>query len=166
MTDPELLAYCRERLRYVDGMLLWVKPPVGWIHVGDRAGCLGVRYRTLKVKKHYYGEHRVIWLMHHGRMPLEIDHVDGDPVNNRIENLRECTRSQNNQNRKQNSRPTTSRYKGVFYNTQKKKWQATIHLVKRKHLGFFDSEDDAAAAYDRAALDIFGEFALINGVKK
>jgi hypothetical protein len=98
-----------------------------------------------------------------------IDHIDGNGLNNKKENLRFATRSQNAQNkaRKNNS---TSKYKGVHYaatekNNLKKPWKSYIqnpHTNKKIQLGFFSTEEEAAKAYDEKALEIFGQFAKLN----
>jgi hypothetical protein len=100
---------------------------------------------------------------------MEVDHKDGDPLNNTKANLRVCTRSQNHANRKKPARRQgkTSRYRGVFFNRQpvtaKRPWWATIGKDrKQRYIGAFATEDEAARAYDRKALELFGEFASLN----
>ena len=89
-----------------------------------------------------------------------IDHKNGDGLDNRRDNLRVCTRSQNRRNSKPNKN-TSSVYKGVF--KSRNKWNASI-TVKYKiiRLGTFKSEIEAAVAYDKAAINFFGEFAYKN----
>lgn len=93
---------------------------------------------------------------------FEIDHKDGNPLNNQRENLRHATHAQNQANRRKFScRVTTSRFKGV--SSSRGKWAAFITVNRKsKNLGRFLSEDQAAAAYDRAATTTFGEFASLN----
>ncbi|MGB8225740.1 MAG: AP2 domain-containing protein, partial [Sedimentisphaerales bacterium] len=82
-------------------------------------------------------------------------------LDNRKSNLRLATRSQNNCNRKQ--KKGTSKYRGVCYNKRTKKWRAAISFNGMyKHLGFFDSEEEAGRAYDEAAKIYHGEFASLN----
>lgn len=104
--------------------------------------------------------------MHHLVLPLlpglEVDHIDGNGLNNQRENLRLCTSSQNSMNQ----RPqlgTTSRYKGVCWDKARNKWEAKI-VVKNKtiHLGRFKVEKDAALVYNVAAIKYFGQFAYLN----
>jgi len=90
-----------------------------------------------------------------------IDHRNREGLDNRKSNLRLATRSQNNCNRKQMQ--GTSKYRGVCYNKRMKKWRAAISFNGMyKHLGFFDSEEEAGRAYDEAAKLYHGEFASLN----
>lgn len=91
-----------------------------------------------------------------------IDHIDGDPLNNRRSNLRPATKSQNGANARKNP-GKTSRYKGVFWGRERSGWQAKITVERQQVcLGRFANEEDAALAYDLAAREAFGEFALTN----
>jgi hypothetical protein len=90
-----------------------------------------------------------------------VDHIDGTGLNNSQRNLRLCTKQQNLYNSK--PRAGRSKYKGVRYEKRTRKWIAEItHKGKRHHLGSFDSEIDAAHAYDRKARECFGPFARLN----
>lgn len=96
---------------------------------------------------------------------LVVDHIDGNGLNNRRNNLRIATRSQNSANAGPNrrARGKTSQYKGVYYDRTRNLWAATIHHQnKTRALGRYATEDEAADAYDKAALDIWGEFARLN----
>ena len=104
--------------------------------------------------------HRVIMGARQGQ---EVDHIDHNGLNNLRSNLRVCTRSENQQNARKQIRDTTSKYKGVYSDKAHGKWAAGIGINNRNiFLGYFDSETDAARAYDAAALEHFGEFALLN----
>lgn len=121
-------------------------------------------YKQLRVGDKCYLQHRVVWFMHHGYWPEVIDHIDKNKLNNRIENLRECTQRQNSLNQS-GSRRSTSKYKGVSWDKVNKKWLAQIMVHRRgKKLGRFVDELDAARAYNNAALQYFGEFAQLNEV--
>jgi len=92
----------------------------------------------------------------------EIDHINHNALDNRRTNLRTCTRAQNQHNRKIN-RNSTSKFKGVYWNKVRRKWQARVSLNgKRPYLGSFNNELDAAKAYDKKAKELFGEFANLN----
>ena len=93
---------------------------------------------------------------------FETDHINDDKLDNRKDNLRSCTKSENNMNRKSYER-SSSKYKGVFLVKSNKKWRASIGINgKRKTLGTFELEIDAAKAYNKSALIYFGEFARLN----
>lgn len=98
-----------------------------------------------------------------------IDHENRNGLDNRRENLRVATNRQNLQNSRKRS-GTVSRFKGVSFDKHYRKWQARIQActigpgghVRRVFLGSFDDEEDAARAYDAAALASFGRFARMN----
>ena len=101
----------------------------------------------------------------------EVDHRDGDGLNNRRENIRLCTKRQNARNRKQRPWPTKSSvFQGVCWSTRVRRWRAYICAgplnalghSKQIYIGQFLTEEDAAAAYDVYALRLFGSFAKTN----
>jgi hypothetical protein len=92
---------------------------------------------------------------------MQTDHINGDPLDNRRENLRICNASQNKANVGL-IRINTSGYKGVSWMKEKKKWRAFIGGGKFHHIGLFVDPREAARAYDSAAKELFGEFALLN----
>lgn len=109
---------------------------------------------------------RVIWAIVHGEWPaFGIDHIDGDPANNRLENLRIATQSQNCANRT-SRKGATSKYLGVH--RQKKSWIAQIKPIGGKgyYIGSFKTEEEAAMAYNEEARRVHGEFARLNKVPK
>ena len=93
----------------------------------------------------------------------EIDHKNRNRLDNRRENLRICTHSQNMANRRR-SKNNTSGYKGVSWDTVHKGWHSQIggRKINGKTLGLFDIPEDAARAYDEAAKKLYGEFAILN----
>ncbi|GAA2696364.1 AP2 domain-containing protein [Actinoplanes palleronii] len=93
-----------------------------------------------------------------------VDHINGDGMDNRRANLRPATHSQNNCN-KGSMRTASSQHKGVSLISRRKSrpWLAQIKKDRRYfYLGYFDSQDDAARAYDAAARELHGEFAHLN----
>jgi hypothetical protein len=96
----------------------------------------------------------------------EIDHIDGDGLNNRFSNLRIATSSQNKANRPPKSGNKLG-YKGVEKNTHGDKYTAYIvNSSKKKSLGSYSTAEEAALAYNRAAIELWGEYAWTNKVKK
>jgi len=145
---------------YRDGHLFWACGGHG-IQKGkiaesiDRASGY---FKSVALKRRYL-THRLIFLWHHGYLPKYIDHDDGDSLNNRIENLRECTQSQNMCNSKL-SLSNTSGFKGVFWNKRAKKWQVQIGLnSKNIHIGYFSDKNEAIEACIINRKRIHGEFA-------
>ena len=93
---------------------------------------------------------------------MDTDHINGNGLDNRKCNLRVCTSSQNHMNQNLQKKDKTSKYKGVYWNKERDKWQAYITVGKVRSLGRFDKEDDAAMAYNMAGLRNFREFAKLN----
>lgn len=127
---------------------------------GKRAGYrLPHGYRRITVDKVKYYEHRLVWLYVYGAWPMQIDHINMVRDDNRIANLRLATTSQNMANQK-SPKHNTSGFKGVSYDQSRNRWFSTLH--KDRKLMFrarFDTAEEAAAAYAKAAKKHFGEFA-------
>lgn len=133
--------------------------------IGDVAGYVNeLGYCIISVKNKLFSAHRLAWTYVHGEIPdeMEVDHINGNPSDNRIENLRLATRLQNAANRKMHKN-NLSGFKGVYLDSRRKnvkQWRASIVVQKKKHsLGIFSSPEDAHEAYKKAAEKYFGEFA-------
>ncbi len=105
-----------------------------------------------------------------GAGPEEIvDHINRNTLDNRTANLRICTKGQNSANRAADRRRlgTSSIYKGVSWSKTKNKWVAYLHHQgKTQYVGTFTNEFDAALAYNKRALDVWGEFARLNDIER
>lgn len=158
----------RELFDYKDGILYWkVKTsPLSRINIGDRAGYLNKtafyeRY-SIGINMKSYLCSRIIFLWHNGYLPDFVDHRDRDMKNNNIGNLRSCTRAENNRNRNP-EKNSSSKFLGVFYIKKNNKWGAKIVSDKKQiSLGRFESEANAALAYNEAAIKYHKEFANLN----
>lgn len=122
--------------------------------VGSVAGTADSRgYQQIRICGRKYLAHRLAWLYVYGVFPSKhLDHVNRDKSDNRISNLREATRSENNQNRGL-QKNNTSCYRGVCWNSRFLRWQARISVSgKRKSLGYFETAELAYEAYKAAAI--------------
>lgn len=115
-------------------------------------------YRQICINRQKYLIHRLIWCYHYGQLPTQIDHINRERSDNRIENLRECSYSENHGNSGM-SRKNTSGYKGVFLDKRDGFW---FVYVACKYIGRSRSIEEAAVMYDEAAKIYFGKFALTN----
>lgn len=161
-----LLTYSPE-----DGVFVWRAPasfgsPWGGKPAGSQRALSG--YSFIGVKGYgQLGAHRLAWIYMHGEIPpgFEIDHIDGDGLNNRSSNLRLATSSQQKRNRGVQSN-NQSGLKGVFWHKSRGRWRSQIVVGRGENgkpiyrfLGYFDAAEDAAAAYREAEVKHFGEFA-------
>lgn len=148
-----------ERLREVldyepgTGLFRWKVRTSNRISVGDVAGSLHkpTGYVFLFVDGGLIKAHRAAWLYLHGELPLEIDHINGRRADNRIANLRDVSRSVNQQNLRAARGDTSSGLLGVSWHEGKKKWRAQIKTAGRiRFLGYRHSPDEAHALYVEA----------------
>lgn len=117
-------------------------------------------YVVISIFDRPYLGHRIAWAMYHGSWPEQyIDHVDGNPRNNKISNLREANFSENSRNYKK-PKSNTCGFKGASFDASRNKWQARIRVnYKLIHLGRFDTAKEAHDAYMGAAEKYHGAFA-------
>jgi hypothetical protein len=116
---------------------------------GEEVGCFSstTGYRVVRIttneKSHLFYVHRIIWIMQYNEHPIEIDHINGNRLDNRLNNLRACSHAENHKNVK---RPThnSSGITGVAWHKQAEKWRAFITIKqKQKHLGLFSTKEEA-----------------------
>lgn len=121
---------------------------------GELAGIVGGVYLHVSIRSAKYTIHRLVWMWHHGVWPKRIDHINGDKLDNRIENLRECTPSQNAGNASYSSMRGIERHG--------RKWRVRISTERGKiELGSYEDLGDAMIARDAGHLDYFGDFARV-----
>ena len=144
--------WIRENLKYdpETGHLWWTKPrqgvamskPAGYVHHSNYV-VIGTNLSIGRFCS--YLAHRLAWFLHYGEEVDQLDHIDNDPANNKIENLRPATPLANSLNR----RPwSASGYKGVYKSGNR--WRARIQAMgMHTNLGNFDTEDEAAMAFDK-----------------
>ncbi len=145
----------QEAFDYRDGNLWWKKTNANRVKVGSKAGSVktkpltGEQYVQVRFKGKFYYIHRLIWAWHGNSLEpnQQIDHIDGNSINNCIENLRPTSNKQNSENRKGAQKNSKSGEKGVSWRKDREKWWAQIcHNGKVIHLGYYENIDDAIAA--------------------
>jgi hypothetical protein len=146
----------RELLEYDGERLIWKVTRPGTAAKGRPAGSLvsfphGLKYMRLKIDGQCHRAHRVIWALVYGEWPANhIDHIDGNGLNNRIENLRDVDPAGNAKNRKRYDR-NTSGFSGVTWREGRKRWLSRIRVNGRLiHLGYFVELEDARDARSKA----------------
>jgi hypothetical protein len=154
--------YLREIFDYKDGHLYW-KITTKKIKLNQRAGTIDGRgYFATGLNLKLYKNHRLIYFMHHGYLPKFIDHIDGNKLNNKIENLREATASQNQQNIKL-QKNNTSGYKNVYWHKKPKKWCVALKINKvLKYFGFYKDIELADLVAQEMRDKYFGKYARHN----
>lgn len=160
MSDQDLYTRVHELLTYQDGRLYWKISRRGATK-GVRAGCVNNKtfYRQIMIDRVTQLEHRIVFLMHNGKMPNVIDHINSIRDDNRIENLRDAT-CQTNQYNRGVSVANKIKLKGVIFEKSRSKFRADIRINGNgTTIGRFKTKEEAHEAYKQAALKYHGEFA-------
>jgi hypothetical protein len=151
----------RSVIRYVPetGQFFWLAPAQGRRVTRVAGGLTADGYVSIYVNGRRYLAHRLAFLLMTGLLPSGgVDHIDGNPLNNRWSNLRSATSHQNNCNRPLGA-TNRSGFKGVHWDKSKKRWRAACKVHgRRHHLGWFSEPEAAYAAYCEAAPRLHGEF--------
>lgn len=144
---------------YADGVLYWKVKWSDKIVVGSKVGYLRKGYLGTKINKIDYRNHRLIYMMHHGYLPKIIDHIDGNPLNNKIENLREATFSGNSCNSRM-SKTNKSGCKGVCWKKDRNSWKVEMYVSgKPKFFGYYKDFELACLVANEARSKYHKEFA-------
>jgi len=143
----------KDLFEYKDGELYWKKN-------GKQAGTVTARgKKQISIGGKLYLAHRIIFLMHHGYLPTEIDHIDNNQLNNRIENLREANRYTNNMNVRR-GKHNTSGVKNVLWSSRDNKWRVRMSVSgKQKSFGSYYDINVAKFVADTMRHKYHGEFA-------
>jgi hypothetical protein len=169
MNNQELLRYCNEHLNYdpETGILTWKKrcSKFSNVVIGSEAGSIGTKgYRRITFTDGQKEAHRIAFLMYYGYLPDCIDHIDRDPLNNKISNLRCATVAENTRNVGL-TKSNKSGYKGISWNSRDMIWQCMIsYKSKLKNIGSFKCKHEAARVYNLAARMYHGKFAYTNEI--
>jgi hypothetical protein len=152
--------YLNNIFNYENGNLYWKEKKGSNATEGKKAGCYNhTGYFNVEINYIKYRLHRVIFMWHHGFLPQEVDHINGNKIDNRIENLRASTKSQNLRNSKIR-KTNTSGYKNVTWRKDIKKWSVSLRAFnKNKHIGFFENLELAGLVAAMAREKYHKEFA-------
>ncbi len=156
--------YLRKIFEYdsFSGDVIWKVNPSKKTNIGKKVGTKNDSgYLVVTINYKRYRLHRLIWIYVYGSIQntMDIDHINGIRLDNRLENLRLATRSQNNANIGRRKSICTSKYKGVCFDKSKNKWKAQIdNLGTHYNIGRFDTEEDAYVAYCSVAKKLHKNF--------
>jgi hypothetical protein len=149
------------------GIGVWLMPPNNRVKIGAIAGKINNGYAKITFQRKTYMAHRLFWLLHTGYDPgqLTVDHIDQNKTNNKFNNLRLATLSEQQRNiciRANNK----SGHRGVYWNAKNQKYEAQItNNQKLMYIGQYDTLNAAIAARQAKELEIYGEFSPLHQLK-
>jgi hypothetical protein len=145
---------------YKDGVLIRKVTTSRLGKQGDVAGWKSnTGYQNVLIRGKQYGVHQIVYLLHYGVIPKLIDHIDNNPQNNLIKNLREANKTENNLNAKTRT-DNTSGCKNVNWHSQKRKWQVRLCINKKSvSFGLYNDLEFADLVAQEARNKYFGSFA-------
>lgn len=150
--SAEDLEAIKARFDLIDNKLVYkddYSKRVGWSDKG---------YLRVKVLGKIFYQHRIVWFLHTGKWPtIDIDHIDQDKSNNDPDNLRLASVTENFMNKPQHKGKKLPR--GVYWSKDRNKFRAVLCVRgKNKHLGYYDTSNDAREAYLNFAKSLYGDF--------
>lgn len=151
--------YLQQLFTYEKGNLYWKIKTTQKVVIGNMVGYVSKGRRYTKINQKTYQISRLVFMYHHGYFPKVVDHVNNNPLDNRIENLRECSHQQNSRNSKK-PKHNTSGIKNVHWNVCRNRWKVQLMInAKSKCIGYFKDLELAELVAYEARLKYFGEFA-------
>ena len=159
MCPPFLVEYLKNILDYdlQSGEFIWKVRLSIRIEIGQKAGYKTKRgYIYIGIDNKIYKAHQLAWYYVTGEWK-KIDHRNQVKCDNRFENLRPATKSQNGANRGK-TKNNKSGIKGVSWHQQSQKWESSIMKDGKRYRKFFDSKEEAAEFYRQTAIELYGEF--------
>jgi hypothetical protein len=155
--------YLHHLFDYKDGHFYWKNLASKYSNakIGNKAGTSKRQngYLYIRILGKVYLHHRMIFLHQYGYLPKMLDHIDGIRHNNKIENLRECSFSENGFNKKLTNK-NTSGHKNVVWSKQRKKWRVQMRVYgKNLSFGFYDDIELASLVAEEAREKYHKEFA-------
>lgn len=157
MKNTMTQSYLKKIIKYNEdtGVFIWIVDRGYSTYAGSIAGCINtLGYRTIKIDYHPHLAHRLAWLYVYGEWPNgHIDHINHVRNDNRLANLRDVTRSENNKNVSRGVH--NNKDIGVSWHIIRKKWQVYIgYKGKTKYLGLYSNKDDAIIARKNAEVEL------------
>lgn len=155
-----------KNIKWKDGKPYFIEAKCNSVRESLLAGTVNVHgYRVLHSIGKYLYAHRLRWYMEYGKLPSILDHINRDRDDNRIENLREASHSQNMRNKVVSI--GKSKYRGVTLIESTGRWRSKVyHKRKQYHIGVFSTEIEAAIAYNNKVIELgLEEFTELNQVE-